>query len=293
VRLAARTAGEALPLLRLASEAAEAEAAGGWAELRITPAVVAAMGVAALGPERRAGAIADALAGAPQGAWAAIVDLYHEAHYPARLVAVHRCASCGARNDLDVPLERELPRETRRGARRKGEMPDLDTFEAKVRVAAERIYRARGVRNIDLFIDAGVPACDDGGEPLLGCYTPGSAGGDLGIAAAPEIRIFYRTFEAQRREDPGFDVGAEIEETIDHEVTHHLHHLSGSDPLDDEEREEIERERVRRVGQAEAIRRARRGALSDLGGFVRATWPAWLLVAAATALGWCGARGSF
>lgn len=292
VRFVERTVEEAMPLLRMPGEGV----------LRITPSVVVAMGIAALGRERRASVLADALAKAPDDAWAAIVDLYHEARYPARLVAVHRCAGCGARNDLDVPLERELERaplrapgdgevergahgSTSRGARA---FPDLDAFEARVRAAAERIYAARGVRNIDLFIDAGVPACDDGGEPLLGCYTPGTPADDLGVPRPPEIRIFYRTFQAEARADPTFDVDAEIEETIDHEVTHHLHHLAGSDPLDDEEHEQIERERLRLVGHAEAVRRARRGALAELAGFLRATWPIWVITAVGTALAWCG-----
>ncbi|WP_437939952.1 metallopeptidase family protein [Sorangium sp. So ce341] len=291
VRFAERTVEEAMPLLRLPGEGA----------LRITPSLVVAMGIAALGRERRAKVIADALAAAPDEAWAAIVDLYHEARYPARLVAVHRCQGCGARNDLDVPLERELaraplrapeagaddPEEPGAPAGRAGAFPDLDAFEARVRAAAERIYAARGVRNIDLFIDAGVPACDDGGEPLLGCYTPGTPADELGIARPPEIRIFYRTFRSEARADPGFDVDAEIAETIDHEVTHHLHHLAGSDPLDDEEHAQIEREELRRIGHAEAARRARRGALSDLAGFARATWPAWVIAAVGTALAWC------
>lgn len=301
VRLVERTVEEAMPLLRLPADGV----------LRITPSLVVAMGIAALGRERRAPVIADALASAPDEAWGAIVDLYHEARYPARLVAVYRCQGCGARNDLDVPLERELaraplraagvdgadadelgePRSTRAGTRARASassaFPDLDGFEERVRAAAGRIYEARGVRNIDLFIDAGVPACDDGGEPLLGCYTPGTPADALGIAHPPEIRIFYRTFRSEAREDPGFDIDAEIEETIDHEVTHHLHHLAGSDPLDDEEHEQIAREQVRRVGHAEAVRRARRGALSDVAGFVRATWPAWLIAAVGTALAWC------
>jgi hypothetical protein len=279
VKLAPRMVEDALPLLR----------AAGAPLLRITPALVAAMGVAALGPERRAPAIADALADAPDVAWAAIVDLYHDARYPARLVGVHRCAACGARNDLDVPLERELDRAPQRApARRPGAaFPDLDDFERRVRASAARIYRARGVRNIDLFIDAGVPLCDEGGEPLLGCYTPGGSDPELGVPRPPEIRVFYRTFEAEVREDPAFDVDAEIEETIDHEVTHHLHHLAGSDPLDDDERGEIERERVRRVGLSESARRARRGLVSDLAAFLRVTWPVWAIAAAATALAFC------
>ena len=49
--------------------------------------------------------------------------------------------------------------------------------------------------------------------------------------------------------DGSFDVGGEIEETIDHEVMHHQHDPAGDDPLDDEERDAIEQESIRRVGQ--------------------------------------------
>jgi hypothetical protein len=212
-----------------------------------------------------------------------------------RLGAVHRCGECGARNDLDVPLSRELPRApledvavpAARARRRERAFPDLDSFEIKVRAAAERVYRARGVRNVDLFIDDDVPLCDDGGEPLLGCYTPGGPGGDSEPARAPEVRIFYRTFRDCFLHEPGFDVDAEIEETLDHEITHHLHFLSGHDPLDDEEHAEIERERAGLVGRREGTRRAARGLLADVAGFARATWPVWLVVAGGSALAWC------
>jgi len=281
VRLAERTARQSLPLWR----AAAAD------ELRLSPAVVVAMGVAALGRERRASAIADALASAPERVWREIVELYHAAYFPARLVGVQRCAECKARNDLDVPLERGLPRAApppaRASARRRAAFPDLDAFEARVRRFASEVYRARGVRNIDLFIDAGVPACDDGGEPLLGCYTPGGTDAEIGIAQSPEVRIFYRTFQSEFERDPDFDVDAEIRETLDHELTHHLHHLAGSDPLDDDERAEIDREEARLVGQREAARRAARGFVGDLSAFARATWPVWLVAFLATALGWC------
>jgi hypothetical protein len=50
-------------------------------------------------------------------------------------------------------------------------------------------------------------------------------------------------------DDGSFDVGGEIEETIDHEVMHHQHDPAGDDPLDDEERDAIEQESIRRVGQ--------------------------------------------
>lgn len=285
VRFAPRDVRDALPLWRAPQDK----------PLTITPAVVAAIGVVALGRERRASIIADALVGASPSAWGAIVDLFHEAHYSPRLVAVHRCASCSARVDLDVPLDRELPREPLRDGDANdlgdpdggsgGSFPDVDRFEALVRAAADEIYRARGVRNIDLFIDDGVPACDEGGDPLLGCYTPGSLELDAEHASRrPEICLFYRSFRAEHRADPTFDVEGEIHETIDHEVIHHLNHLAGSDPLDDAERAEIHEERARLVGRRETSRRAARSIGHDLMGFLRLTWPFWLLLAVAAAL---------
>jgi hypothetical protein len=294
LRLAPRTVGEALPLWR----AAEAPS------LRLTPAVVIAMGVVAMGRERRSSAIAEALARAPEDAWQDVVALFNEAHYPARLVALHRCAECGSRNDLDVPLERELPLEasplrdvgpegppSRGGRAGEDTFPDLDAFEARVRGIAERVYGDRGIKNVGLFIDAGVAACDDGGEPLLGSYTPGALEGELTIPEPPEIRLYYRTFAAMHAEDGPYDLDEEIRETIDHEVTHHLNHMSGSDPLDDEELAEIGRETARRVGKSEGMRRAGRGALADLAGFWRATWPVWLIALAGTLLALCADLG--
>ena len=283
VRLAPRTLDEALPLWR----ASRARA------LRISPAVAVAMGVTALGGERQSSGIAAALARAPARLWGELVDLWNEAHYPARLVAVHRCAGCGGRNDLDVPLERELAREPpseAAGSEREARFPDLDAFEERVRRIADEVYRARRVRNIDLFIDDDVPACDDGGEPLLGCYTPGAPGGEGGVAQPPEIRLFYRTFAGESRADPRFDVDAEIRETIDHEITHHLNDMGGEDPLDDEERDAIAREEARLVGKAEGLRRARRGLGEELGGFWRITWPVWVIALAGTLLALCADR---
>ena len=157
--------------------------------------------------------------------------------------------------------------------------------ERMVREAGKRIYRQRGVRNIDLLVDDGVPACDDGGEPLLGCYTPSHPDDLHGDPRGPEIRIFYRTFQAAFQDEPTFDVRAEIDETIDHEVTHHLHFLAGDDPLDDDERDAIVEENVRRIGKREATRRAGKELVADVGGFFRTAWPLLLVAFIATFLG--------
>jgi hypothetical protein len=289
VTFAERTAGDARALFRVA----DALFTGRARSLRITPGIVVGMGVVALGAERRTSVLAEALSAASNAAWASVIDCFHDAAYPPRLFAVHRCAACGARNDLDVPLARELEREpalregqraSARGAR--PPFPDLDAFESMVRAHADRIYAARGLRNIDLFVDAGVPHCDEGGEPLLGSYLPGGVDEGTGVPRAPEVRVYYRTFESEYAHDPSFDVDAEIEETIDHELEHHLHHLAGFDPLDEEEHATIDAEEIRRIGTRETARRGRQALWSDAAGAVRAMWPLWVAMLLAALLLW-------
>jgi hypothetical protein len=281
IRLAQRSVREALPLWH--AETAEV--------FRFTPAIVTAMGITALGRERRASVIAEALTHASPDAYRAIADLVYQAHYSARLVGAYKCTECGARNDLEVLPVREIPYDTTTSQRRQRRLfPDIDMFEKLVREAGKRIYRHRGVRNIDLIVDDGVPACDDGGEPLLGCYTPGHPDELHGQPRGPEIRIFYRTFQAAHRDEPSFDVRAEIDETIDHEVTHHLHFLAGDDPLDDEERDAIVEENIRRIGKREAARRASKLFVDDIAGFFRTSWPLLLIAFVATWLGFFRCR---
>lgn len=273
VRLAPRTLGESVTLLRTPPDAA----------LRITPAWVSALGVVAIGAERRASVLAAALTSASDGVFGAVLDLWHAAHYPARLHGLHRCAACGARNDLDVPLDRELGRGERAVAEDTA-FPDVDAFEALVRRCAPAIYRRLGVRNVALVVDDERPPVDDGGEALLGSYVPGTLEDQLTVPQEPEVRLYYRTFRAQYRDEP-YDVEAEVRETLEHELTHHLHHLSGHDPMDDEERDAIAREEVRRVGKAETRRRVGRGLSAELVGFLRTTWPLWVLLLGAALLG--------
>jgi len=260
-------------------------------EFRMTPAIVMAMGIVALGRERHASVIAEALMRASPEAFRAVADLVYQAHYSPRLVGAYKCRSCGARNDVEVLPIREIPYDLSSGRRRKRrQFPDVETFERLVREAGKRIYRQRGVRNIDLIVDDGVPACDDGGEPLLGCYTPSNVDELTGQDRGPEIRVFYRTFQAAFRDEPSFDVRGEIDETIDHEVVHHLHFLAGDDPLDDEEREAIVEENVRRIGKRESARRASRLFVDDVTGFFRTAWPLLLVAFVATWLGFFRCR---
>lgn len=246
--------------------------------LDLRRAVVTALGVRELGRSRAAGSIAAGLERADDEAWTAIASVWERAHYSPRMIAEVVCA-CGARNEHPVPADRELDAVAPLAASGPaGEelagFPDEETFARWVREAKKRVFAARQVRNIPVVVDIGVPACDDGGVPMLGCYTPASADvGEIGVSLAPEIRLFYRSFREEKRIEPELDVRAEIEETIDHETVHHLHFLSGDDPLDDEERLVIAKEREQVVGKKELARRAAKGAFSDFIGFLRLAFP--------------------
>lgn len=252
--------------------------------LRIDSSVVRAMGIAALGKERRPAPMGRAIAGCSDEAFDAIVAWFDEAHYGARLRAVVHCPECGASERVDAPAEREFPADFARAEDGADESPfdDLDAFEARVRAIADEVYRERGVAAVDLVVEPGVAEVDDGGVPLLGCYVPGGADSATGIVHAPEVTLFYRTFRAMWRDEGAYDLDGEIRETIDHELEHHLNHLAGSDPLDDEERAAIDDEAVRVIGRRETARRARAGFVADVAEFLRRTWPLWVVLALAT-----------
>lgn len=274
VRLAPRSASDLRPLVR-----------AGARPLELGPSVVVALGVVRLGRERRADRIARSLARAGDEVWTALGELYDQAHYAARLEVAARCERCGARIALRAPggheLDRVAPVEVRSDDDEARAAPMvLEEFERRAARYAARSFRRLGVAPISVVVDAGVPLCDDGGEPLLGCYTPHASDASGALEQPAEIRLFYRSFCAEARLDPSFDLDGEIRETIEHELEHHDNHLRGEDPLDDEERDEIARELVRRVGRQELLLRGLGGLVSDLAGFLRVTWPILLVVAA-------------
>jgi hypothetical protein len=277
VTLRAVTAREAAPLHRALRRR----------RLVLSDRVAAAMGVVALGDERDPRRIADALARCSEEAWGAVGDLFLAANYPPRLASIALCPSCGARNDVDAPYERELE-PSRPGAQSNAEVfPEFDAFDAHARAAFERIAGPLAA-DVRLVVEGGVPACDDGGEPLLGAYVP--PGGDVSApVGAGEVTVYYRTFRAMWAEDGAYDWAAEVDETIEHELEHHDGWRVGHDPMDDDERAEIARERERVVGRRVAMRGSVSALGSDVRGFLARTWPIWLIVAAATvAISVCG-----
>jgi hypothetical protein len=85
-------------------------------------------------------------------------------------------------------------------------------------------------------------------------------------------------------EDGAYDWEAELRETIEHELEHHLSYLAGDDPVDEAERQDIADEAERIVGRREIARQGVRALGADFAGFLRKTWPIWIVLAAGVAL---------
>jgi hypothetical protein len=279
LKLVPRTVAEARPLL----EAIDRDV------LRLTSKEVIAMGIASLGDERSPVRIARALQRASDEAWASVIDHFDAAHYTARLRAWVTCDECGARIEVDAPTLREFPLDPR-GPSDEQEadlargFPSLGRFEEIVANEATEALRKAGVdrAEISLLVVSEVADCDDGGVALLGSYMPPIEEGHAQIAQLPEIRLYYRTFRAMYVDEGPYDVGAEIRETLEHELEHHRAFLEGDDPMDRDERETLEREKRRQVGERESLRRASRDTRAGLGDFLRRTWPLWALIAGIT-----------
>lgn len=278
VTFATRTAEQAKPLF----------AALARRELDVDTAFVLAMGITKLGTESSPRAIARALSECDEDAFAAVTDLFLRTHYPLRLGAPIRCDVCGARNDVDAPYEREVEPSSLSWGDVAGdgpppegipaEFPTLDAFSDLARASFEEHVSRFPADTVDLVVTDETPACDDGGEPLLGSYVPGAMPDAAGVLARPTVTVYVRTFRAMWNEDGPYDVAAEIEETIEHELLHHEHHLTGEDPMDEEERAEIVREAARVMGKKQLARDAAHGLGSDIGEFARRTWVVWLLL---------------
>jgi hypothetical protein len=264
--------------------------------LHIGPDLVRAMGIAQLGDERSPHRIARALARSSDAAWDAITNHFLDAHYPPRLLSIARCPDCGARNDVDAPFDREFayvdepaagggqdahPYRRRDGAASKtnGDVfPSFDAFDASAHAVAMRAFEEHGLRGLSFVVEGGVAACDDGGEPLLGAYTAPFAGDMTSPAHPPEVTVYYRTFAAIWDEDGPYDWQAELDETIAHELRHHLAYLEGDDPVDEAEHNEIDEEAAAVIGKRALAHKAAFALFSDLGDFLRRTWPIWLLL---------------
>jgi hypothetical protein len=259
--------------------------------LSISPDVVRAMGIASIGGERDPARLARRLSRCSDVAWSRLTELFLAAHYAPRLFSIAVCGECGARNDVDAPFEREFELSEKLGTSNAESFPDFDAFDARARAIARDLFVPDDA--VVLVVEGGVPACDDGGEPLLGAYVAPLAGDMTMPSRPPEITVYYRTFRAMWDEDGAYDWDEELRETLVHELEHHGYHLGGHDPMDEEEHRVIDEEAVRVIGKRAIVRNQSRevGALAaDVGVFFRRTWPIWLLLIVITALVTLGER---
>ncbi len=256
--------------------------------LHLTPALVRALGVRSLSGETRASALAEALARAPDRAWAAVERGFLAVAYAERAFHPLTCAECGALHEVDAPLAREfaVEREGERARHAPGEdaeagFPDAEAFERLVARVGAEVYAALKVRNIALRVEDGVPEIDSAGEPLLGSYEP-REDLDAGGNARTEflITLYFRSFQKMHEEDGPYDLEAEVRDTIEHEIEHHLYYLAGDDPMDASERAEARKDLEGVYGRKTLERRERREVLAELGRGLRFVVPLLVGVAA-------------
>ncbi len=280
VRLTRPTLDDAVPL----------HAALGRNRLVFRPVLVRAMGILAVGDTRDPKAIARLLTRCSERAWRGLTNLFLSVNYPPRLFSIALCPACGARNDVDAPYDREFAfndegsRREAVGASNEEPFVAFEAFAARAQEIAAEILPLPKEEDFVFFVEGGVAACDEGGDPLLGSYLPPTTGEGGTLSRPPEISIFYRTFRAIWDEDGPYDWEEELRETVEHEYEHHQGHLRGDDPVDDEEREEIDRERVRIVGKRALAKGEVRALGADISLFIRRTWPLWLILILATIL---------
>ncbi|MCS6798629.1 MAG: metallopeptidase family protein [Myxococcota bacterium] len=221
-----------------------------------TAELVRAMGIVALGRVRDAGRIARALAACDDEAWADVERAFLDVQYSPRAFRPAVCGGCGAIEEIAAPESRELSGALPEPAARRLErqFPSFEQFGERTRRIAREVFEARGIEEVPLVIDGGTPWVDASGSPVWGTYTPRS--GEAAPAGGALITIYYETFRRAWAEGR-YDVDAEIRETIEHEVEHHLFDVGGgADPKDVAERDEAELILRQRLG-ARALRRAR------------------------------------
>lgn len=272
-----RTVREARPLFRALGRLS---ASGAPSPLRMTTGIVEALGIERIGERRTPARIARYLATCDDATFGAIANAWIDAHYPLRLGADVVCATCGARNTIDAPGERELDRGAPPSQDRA--LPDLEAFVERAHAIAEPLLA--GHPGVVLVVEDGTPAVDEGGEPLLGSYLPPPSADAAVPQRAPTVTIYWRTFLAVAREEEDFDWEDELRETLEHELEHHRYFLQGHDPMDEDERRTIADEAVRVVGKTEATRRALGSFGGSLVDFLRRAWPLVLLAALVLAI---------
>lgn len=145
--------------------------------LRVDGPLVRALGLVALGPRTSPIAIARVLQALDDDAfadvWDAIADAYEDQHWPPRLLVAVPCPHCGARHDVEAAGPRLFGLASPRPPTEP--FPSLATFRARAEAIVEELFAREDpavLERLAVVVQDGVPPCDDGGEPLLGSYTP-------------------------------------------------------------------------------------------------------------------------
>lgn len=265
-----------------------------------TAAVVHALGLVAIGGEtdvlRGDEALAEALAECDEDAFAILTDAYMITRYPLRLVGTLFCPECKARTLIDAPRDREFvpafPAEGERSDPRLTRLPSFDAFAERAHAIAEPLLAEAPGPPIELVIERGAAALDEGGDALLGSYDPPLLDPSTdtptvdvsGRSDAARITIYYRTFVAIEEDDGAYEWEEELAETIEHELEHHVYFLRGDDPMEAAERETIESERAQVVGRRELGRRRAIDRVSSFREYFVRGWLFVLLAALAFAI---------
>jgi hypothetical protein len=116
-------------------------------------------------------------------------------------------------------------------------LPTFEQFSAR----AQEIVRAipaqfmEGIESVDVHAEAKADPILPDVVRLGECATS-----VLSVLAQEEafrstVHIYYGSFVDTAREDPGFDVDAELVETIEHEIQHHIEDRAGVKALADED----------------------------------------------------------
>ena len=136
MRVGAKQASSVVFAARTAREAAPLHAALARKRLQLSRKIVVSMGLVRLGSADDPATVARALRECSDDAFDSVTRVWLASHYPLRLGAIAMCESCGARNDVDAPYEREFepansePPESdaRDASDDAGEFPTIDAF---------------------------------------------------------------------------------------------------------------------------------------------------------------------
>jgi hypothetical protein len=107
--------------------------------------------------------------------------------------------------------------------------PDFDAFAAKAQAIARSIPEEflAGIESVDVHREKKGHDYLDDIVTLGECVTSPLSQMAGEEAFRSTVHIYYGSFVEQAESDPGFDVEAELRETIEHEIQHHIEDRAG------------------------------------------------------------------